>query len=246
MLLPQVRRAAARGAADGYCVLAAEQRAGRGRQGRSWEAPPGTALLASVLLRVPGSALPGVPFAAGLATVDAVAETAGVACALKWPNDVIADGRKLAGILVEVAGATAEGRRAVIVGLGLNRTVESFPAGALGVSLHQLVQDPPAIDAVLTAWLGALDARIASLEADGLAAVLSAWRDRATGLGTRVTASGPEGVVSGIAEGVDAQGALLIRTDAGVLHRRLAADVHLSLPAQAAPSRGDAAAPTQQ
>src|SRR5579884_1145421 len=82
-----VRAAAAAGAADGYCVVAAEQTAGRGRHGRRWHAPAGTALLTSVLLRIDGQLLPGLPFAAGLAVVDALAGTARLEAQLKWPND---------------------------------------------------------------------------------------------------------------------------------------------------------------
>src|SRR5207302_65944 len=109
-----VRAAAREGAAAGFSCLAGEQLAGRGRQGRRWVAPPGSALLASVLLRPSEVAAPGVPIAAGLAVVDALASRYGVEARLKWPNDVIAGGGKLAGLLAEVEPAAAqEGRVAV-------------------------------------------------------------------------------------------------------------------------------------
>ncbi len=139
-----VLRAARDGAAEGFCCLAGEQTAGRGRQGRSWVAPPGSALLTSVLLRRPPAIATGIPFAAGLAVVEALAATCDVHARLKWPNDVLAGAGKLAGILSEVEpAASSTVQVAVALGLGLNLTVDAFPAGAAGVSLHRLVSHPP-------------------------------------------------------------------------------------------------------
>src|ERR1700758_242067 len=90
----RARELAMQGAVDGTLVTAAEQSAGRGRQGRTWTAPPGRSLLCSVLVRHPPRLIPMV---AGVA----VAELAGEQAKLKWPNDVLVDGRKVAGILVE-------------------------------------------------------------------------------------------------------------------------------------------------
>src|SRR5205823_4113792 len=103
------RELAAAGAPHGMLVTAAEQSAGRGRQGRTWTAPDGRALLCSVVVREPPALL---PLAAGVA----VAEVVGAEAQLKWPNDVLTDGRKVAGILVE--GRPQEGW--VVVGIGLN------------------------------------------------------------------------------------------------------------------------------
>lgn len=224
-----VRRAARGGAAAGYCCVAGEQTAGRGRHGRSWQAPPGTAVLASVLLRVKPVAAIGVPFAAGLAVLDALDAKAPVEARLKWPNDVLAGGGKLAGLLVEVEpGAPPDDAgAAVVVGLGLNLSVDAFPAGARGVSLHQLGPAVPRRDALLEAWLTALWARVRALEADGLPRLLTDWRRRAVGLGEAVIAETPSGTVHGVAEGVADDGALLIRTTDGVV-RLIAGDVHMT------------------
>ncbi|HET9051986.1 MAG TPA: biotin--[acetyl-CoA-carboxylase] ligase, partial [Candidatus Dormibacteraeota bacterium] len=114
--------AARAGAPAGWCDVAEEQSAGRGRLGRRWEAPPGAALLASIVLR-PRGRLTWVPIAAGLAVADAVRETCGVAARLKWPNDVLAGPGKLAGILAEVEprGAPVP---AVVLGIGVNVAVD--------------------------------------------------------------------------------------------------------------------------
>src|SRR5438270_10426386 len=140
----EVRRAARAGAAEWYCCVADEQTAGRGRLGRSWVAPPGAALLASVLLRPHEAVLTGLPFAAGLAVLDALQSTCGLETRLKWPNDVVAAGGKLAGLLVEIEPAAALPERpAAVLGLGLNRTVDRFPDGVAGASLHLLTTSPP-------------------------------------------------------------------------------------------------------
>jgi BirA family biotin operon repressor/biotin-[acetyl-CoA-carboxylase] ligase len=221
-----VLRAAREGAAEGYACVAAEQTEGRGRQGREWTAPPGTALLASVLIRRSPAVASGIPFAAGLALVDVLATAHGVAAGLKWPNDVLVDGRKLAGILCEVEPAGADEDVAVALGLGVNLRVERFAGGIEAVSLHTLVANPPAAEELLMAWGAALGTRIAMLERGGISALLTDWRGVAVGLGGPVTVHGPSGIVAGVAVDVGDDGALLVEAS-GRTHRFLAGDVHL-------------------
>jgi BirA family transcriptional regulator, biotin operon repressor / biotin---[acetyl-CoA-carboxylase] ligase len=222
-----VLRAARAGAAEGFCCLADEQSAGRGRQGRVWTAPAGSALLASVLLRRSPAVTAGIPFAAGLALVDALIGCCAVTAALKWPNDVLAGGRKLAGILCEVAPGPALGSRvAVAVGIGLNLSVDRFPAGVSGISLHALVEHPPDAEVLLFAWAGALRRRLAGLERAGIASVIGDWRAHSIGLGLPVTIVSASGSFEGVAIDVADDGALLVDS-AGEVHRVLAGDVHL-------------------
>lgn len=227
-----VRAAARAGAAEGWCCVAAEQTAGRGRLGRRWEAPAGQALLVSVLLRPPAALAGAVPLLGGVAVADAVAACSGVQVGLKWPNDVLAgDGGKLAGVLAEVEPAAVGAARvqdlAVVVGVGLNLTVDDFPPGVAGASLHRLAGRAVGWEEALAALLTALGARLAELREGGVAATVAAWRERAVGIGGRVTvqtASGPlEGDIAGIAE----DGALLVATAAGGVVRVLAGDVRL-------------------
>lgn len=221
-----VLRAAREGASEGYACLAGEQSAGRGRQGREWIAPPGTALLASVLMRRSPAVASGIPFAAGLALVDVLAAEYRVAAGLKWPNDVLVDGRKLAGILCEVEPAGGAEHIAVALGLGVNLRVERFPDGIEAVSLHTLVASPPAADVLLMAWGAELGSRIAVLEQGGISPLLTDWRRVAVGLGGPVTVHGPSGIVAGVALDVGDDGALLVEAS-GRTHRFLAGDVHL-------------------
>jgi len=222
-----VLRAARAGAAEGFCCLASEQTAGRGRQGREWIAPAGSALLASVLLRRSPAVASGIPFAAGLAVIDALLASGGVTARLKWPNDVLVDGRKLAGILGEVAPDSAPGGAvAVALGLGLNLRVDQFPAGVDGVSLHTIVERPPDAEILLLEWGDALRGRIAELEKGGIAAVVADWRRHSVGLGQPVTVESASGTLEGLAVDVADDGALLVASDAGI-QRVLAGDVHL-------------------
>jgi BirA family biotin operon repressor/biotin-[acetyl-CoA-carboxylase] ligase len=223
-----VLRAARAGAAEGFCCRAIEQTHGRGRQGRDWVAPSGTALLASVLLRRSATVASGIPFAAGLALVDTLGAAAGVTAGLKWPNDVMVDGGKLAGIISEVEPtASTGGRVAVVLGIGVNLRVERFPEALRAVSLHTIAGTAPDAEVLLLAWGDALGVRMAALERGGIAALLGDWRRHAVGLGSSVNVDGPSGTLSGVAVDVAEDGALLVDV-AGRLHRLLAGDVHLT------------------
>jgi BirA family biotin operon repressor/biotin-[acetyl-CoA-carboxylase] ligase len=221
-----VRDAALRGAAPGYCVVADEQTAGRGRLGRRWVSPPGTSLLASVLLR-PQATLEGIPFVAGLAAIDALRRECRLEAQLKWPNDVLLEGRKLAGVLVEGISRSGAAAPLVIVGLGMNLMVRAFPDDVSAVSLDQLVARAPDRDRVLSAWLGALTTRLSQLADDGLAALLADWRCHAWGLGQPATVTTPAGIYAGVAVDVDDTGALVLRTHSGI-QRVVAGDLTVS------------------
>jgi BirA family transcriptional regulator, biotin operon repressor / biotin---[acetyl-CoA-carboxylase] ligase len=204
----RAKELAAAGAPHGTLVTADEQTAGRGRQGRVWTAPPRSAVLMSVVLRELDELLP-------LAAAVAVCEALPVDAALKWPNDVWIDGRKVAGILVE--GRPQEGW--AVLGVGLNVGTEQFPdeLAELATSLRlvgQAVSTEDVLRALLSslgAWLGAPPAR-----------VLKAWRSRDALKGQRVRWSDGEGVAGGI----DDSGALVVETSAGVVTLD-AGEVHL-------------------
>jgi len=224
-----VRAAARGGAATGFCAVAEEQTAGRGRQGRHWVAPAGAALLCSVLIRT-GGRLEWLPLAAGVAVAEAVATVCPVAPRLRWPNDVMAPGGgKLGGILAEVEPAAPGGGTAVAVGIGINVSVDGFPQGIDGASLHRLCPaEPPRREALLGALLLRLSSWLDVLELRGTDAVAAAWTALAIGLGDPLRAETPTGAVVGHALGLDADGALVVVTDFGEQVRLVAADVHLT------------------
>jgi len=180
-----------------------------------------------LLIRRSPAVAPGLPFAAGLALVDALRSLCDIDAKLKWPNDLLVDGRKLAGILCEVErAASTHHRLAVAVGVGVNLTVTTFPAGSHGISAHELAP-PPDASQLLDRWLHGLAARIRRLEHSGIPGLRGEWLERATGLGERVRVAGPSGEVAGVAADVDGDGALVINTDSGPV-RLLAGDVHLA------------------
>ncbi len=200
---------AAGGATHGTLVTADEQAAGRGRQGRQWTAPAGSAVLMSLVLRELDELLP-------LTAAVAVCEALPVDATVKWPNDVWIDRRKVAGILVE--GRPQEGW--AVLGVGLNVSTTEFPpelaetATSLLLSGTDTTRDRVLDDVLrsLSEWLGAPPE-----------AVLSAWRSRDALKGERVRWSGGEG----IADGIDDSGALVVQTrdgrvtlDAGEVHLR--------------------------
>jgi BirA family transcriptional regulator, biotin operon repressor / biotin---[acetyl-CoA-carboxylase] ligase len=203
------RELAAAGAPAGTVVTAREQTAGRGRQGRAWAAPPGQALIASVVVRPFGPLLP-------LAAAVAVADVAGEHARIKWPNDVLVDGRKVAGILVEAR--PAEGW--AVVGVGLNAAVEldALPA-EVRARAATLGRRPDELDAVLAELLAALDGALA-LDDDAL---LERWRARDALVGREVS----WGAGRGTALGVDRDGHLLVERPDGGREALSAGEVHL-------------------
>jgi BirA family transcriptional regulator, biotin operon repressor / biotin---[acetyl-CoA-carboxylase] ligase len=240
-----VRAAARAGAAAGFCCVAMEQSAGRGRQGRVWAAAPGSALLVSLLVRVGTDVAGGVPLVGGLAVCDAV-ERLGVATdvvGVKWPNDVLVDGHgKLAGVLAEVEPAAAHGAGedglAVALGVGLNLAAQEFPPGVEAAALDGLVSRAVPWEEALAELLTALGTRLAQLALGGIPATAAAWRSRAVGLGRPIEARTPAGVLHGTAVDIADDGALLVDTGAPTLTRLVAGDVHLVPPpaAEAGPS----------
>jgi BirA family transcriptional regulator, biotin operon repressor / biotin---[acetyl-CoA-carboxylase] ligase len=198
------------GAPHGTLVTAGEQSAGRGRQGRTWSAPPGRALLMSLVLRELPPLLP-------LAAAAAVADIAGPQATIKWPNDVLLDGRKLAGILVE--GRPQEGW--AVLGIGVNVAVrEDDLPPELRDRATTLGLEPGAVEPTLTALLAALEQRLG--EDDD--AIVAAFRDRDALHGRAISwARG-----HGIAAGIDDEGRLLVDCDDGTRDALDAGEVHLA------------------
>lgn len=209
----RARALALRGAPHGTLVTAGAQTAGRGRQGRTWTAPAGRALLMSLVLR---GWPPLLPLAAAVAVAD-VAGAGGADITIKWPNDVLLGRGKLAGILVEARPQDGW----AVLGIGMNVAVrrDDLPA-ELRERAAVLALEPAAIEPTLAALLDALDARLA-LEPPAL---LDAFRARDALLGRRVRWQRGEG----IAAGVDEAGRLLVDRPDGEQVALDAGEVHLA------------------
>lgn len=219
-------------------VTADEQTAGRGRQGRRWVAPSGSALLMSLALRptwlAPAHATSLVQLAS-VALCEAVAAQ-GIPTGLKWPNDLLvpvdpaaAEWAKVAGILLEsqLDGAQLS---AVVIGIGVN--VSAAPPPELtrypAVSLQQAAGRPISRLALVRALLQRLDVWYNRLALGNSVELFAAWRARLRTLGTPVTIELADGVLHGLAEDVDASGALLVRDSAGMVRRVSSGDVGMT------------------
>jgi BirA family transcriptional regulator, biotin operon repressor / biotin---[acetyl-CoA-carboxylase] ligase len=206
----------ARGGPEGQVLVAEEQTAGRGRMGRSWVSQPGASLTFSVLLR-PAAVPPGrrgwLPLLTGVAVAMAVRSAAAVPATLKWPNDVLAGDRKLAGILAEQSGET------VVIGIGINVATAAdalplSPSGLPATSLHVEGADV-ARDVLLSEVLGQLEHYYLPFRANPdpePSGLLAAYRALCDTLGRQVRVELPgDRSLAGVAEDVDRDGRLLVR-----------------------------------
>ncbi|HKY35738.1 MAG TPA: biotin--[acetyl-CoA-carboxylase] ligase [Polyangiaceae bacterium] len=209
-------KAAKAGARHGALCGAETQSRGRGRRGSEWHSEPGAGLWFSVLLRpqLTAEVAPALSLCAGLAVREAVASRSAAQVAVKWPNDVLAGGRKIAGILIE-SQVIGQQLRGVVVGIGLNVEQRAFPSELVGVatSLALLEARDRAREPLLVDVLAGLEARVARLEAAGVSSISEEVRQHDALLGKRLRIDEREGIGAGI----DDTGHLLLRTDAGLV-----------------------------
>jgi BirA family biotin operon repressor/biotin-[acetyl-CoA-carboxylase] ligase len=225
------RAAAQRGALAGSLFVADTQERGRGRRARSWSAPPGSGILASLVLRpsMDASRLPPLALVVGLAirdVIDAclaaeasdnVAREARSRVTIKWPNDVLVDAKKCSGILVE---ATIQGSTptSVIVGFGINVRASSLPpeVASRATSLEAAGAATSRLDRaeILGHAIAVIDARVTRFERAGLASLIDELRAHDGARGRSVMIDGEPGVADGIAD----DGSLIVLTERGVIH----------------------------
>jgi BirA family biotin operon repressor/biotin-[acetyl-CoA-carboxylase] ligase len=227
----EAARLARAGASHGTVVIAASQTAGRGREGRTWASPAGSGLYLSAIVRppLPLALVPPMTLAIGIGLCDAV-RSFGADAVLKWPNDVLivrSEGaRKLAGVLVE---AQSQGQRleAVIVGIGVNLSGPLPPELAdRAITLEQASPEPVDRETFIAEVCAHVEFWIDRYAAIGLPLIVPAWHERmACGLAARATIDGA--ALVGEVAGLDGDGALLLRDDAGVVHRVRSGDVEV-------------------
>lgn len=208
------------GAGDGTMVWAIEQTGGRGRRGRVWLSPPGN-LYTGTIFR-PGKPLheaATLTFVASLAAADTAAATPGVIgdIRVKWPNDVLIDGRKFVGILLETEGD------ALLVGVGVN--VSHYPEDSErpATSLLEAGAVMPEVAATLERWAAALARWYAVWREGGFAPIREAWLSRAVGVGSEILVRTPTWEARGLFAGLDTDGVLLLEPSDGGASRRISA-----------------------
>ena len=216
----EVARFAGEGAEEGFCVVADEQTAGRGRLQRAWSSAKGAGLYFSILLRpkLTPERWPLITFVAALATGDALLEAASVQTDIKWPNDLLANERKICGILAEAID-TPDGR-AVVLGIGINLTNQAFPADLANVATSVANESGRTAEreAILSALLQAL-ARWYSLlqEPDGAEKIAAAWASRSSyANGKLVQVTNGDETLQGRTRGIENDGALRLETPRGI------------------------------
>lgn len=214
--------------ADLSMVLAEMQSAGRGRRGRAWLSPPGLNVYLSCLKRFDGgfAALSGLSLAVGVIVMRTLAALGIDGAGLKWPNDVLSDRGKLAGILVELGGEY-QGPCAAIIGVGLNVRLTAAlheQAGQPVNDLATLAGRAPDRNRVAAALIAALAEGLEQFERDGFAAFVNEYARHDLLRGKPLRVQGSQAMLEGVGAGVDARGALLLQADDG-LHRIDSADV---------------------
>ena len=220
-----LRELAARGAREGTVVIAEAQRRGRGRQGRPWFSPPGLNVYTSVLFRpaIDTEQLLSFSFIASLALVDAL-DALHVPAAIKWPNDVLAGGKKVAGTLIDcgMRGAAVD---YVILGIGVNVNIRTAalrdalgPAAHFATSLAEELGHEVDRNALLAAWLDGVGAWHLRWKQEGSAVLRKAWADRDILTGRRVEVRGEGVTFEGRVLGLGRSGALVVADTLGRRH----------------------------
>jgi BirA family biotin operon repressor/biotin-[acetyl-CoA-carboxylase] ligase len=220
--MDDARAGASSGAPHGTVYLAEEQTRGRGRFGRRWVSPPGKNLYLTILLKPDAERLRRLSMTSPLAICLGVEDVCSLRPSIKWPNDVQVGGRKLAGILIESELSGAAVNHALVgIGLNVNDQIDEPEIAAIATSLARECGRDVAREAVLAALLNEFEELYESGE------VFDAWRDRLVTLGQRVDAAFGDEKLQGVAESVDADGSLLLRTPSGELVKLEAGEVSL-------------------
>ncbi|MEN8614550.1 biotin--[acetyl-CoA-carboxylase] ligase [Dehalogenimonas sp. THU2] len=222
--MDKARALAHKGAPEGTLVVAAEQTAGRGRLTRSWLSPAGSLSLSLLLYPSPDK-LPYLTMLAGLAVAQSIERTTSLRTDLKWPNDVLIDSRKVAGILVE--SGMVRGRHFAVLGIGINVNVDisGYPEIAdIATSLSDEAGSPVDAMALLRAAVVSLETLYTEFS---VSAILQDWRKKLVTLGKPVRATLGDTVIEGMAIDITDDGALVIRQSDGNDYVVVAGDVTL-------------------
>ena len=214
----EAARLALEGAAEGVCVVAGEQTAGRGRLQRQWISPKGAGLYFSVVLRprIDQSSWPLITLAAAVAVHDALLEAYGLKTDIKWPNDILSGSRKLCGILAETVDTTAG--RALVLGIGINLSSSAFPPDVreIATSVHLETGKVPNLEIIMRSLIIAFERQYETLQSHGGEDILGEWSIRSSyASGKRIRVANGQEVFEGMTRGLESDGALRVETDEG-------------------------------
>ncbi|MDI3481889.1 MAG: BirA family transcriptional regulator [Tepidanaerobacteraceae bacterium] len=226
----QAKKLAQQGAPHGTLVIADEQTGGKGRMGRSWLSPAGEGIWVSVILKprfMPFDA-PKLTILTAVAVVEAIRRETCIPAEIKWPNDILVEGKKVCGILTEMS-AELDALNFVVIGIGINVNSDFFPeeirdkAISLKMALGETVKR---LD-IMSCFLERLEYHYNASISQGFESVFEKWRKLCCNLGKPVEIVAGSKVITGIALNIDAQGALMIKKDNGEIEKVLSGDVSL-------------------
>lgn len=222
-------RLAQEGAPEGTLVLAEEQYGGKGRRGRSWVTPAGSAIAMSMLVRpqIRPDHVSMITLVIGMAVARACREFCGVEAKIKWPNDVVVDGRKISGTLTEMS-SEIECVRYAVIGTGINTFIEQFPSELQHTanSLHRIMGKKPdraGLVAEVMKWFEINYEKF--LQTENLCLLREEYNALLAGIGGAVRVLEPENEYTGISEGINDMGELLVRREDGTLEQVYAGEV---------------------
>ncbi|SDH06722.1 BirA family transcriptional regulator, biotin operon repressor / biotin-[acetyl-CoA-carboxylase] ligase [Alteribacillus persepolensis] len=220
------------GAEEGTIVVADEQREGKGRLGREWHSPPGTGLWCSLILRpdVPPQNAPQLTLLTAVAVTEAIKEATSIDASIKWPNDILIDQKKTAGILTEMQ-SEPDRVQAVIIGMGINvnQQMEHFPdellsvATSLSISSNQQTYSRAQVIAVI---LQRLEHWYDEYLKNGFTKVKQQWEKLSVTIGKEITATTVQKTIRGVAKGITEDGVLMLRKPDGDIEHIYSADIH--------------------
>lgn len=218
------------GVADGTVIIADRQSAGRGRLGRRWESPTGVNLYTSILLRplIPVQQAPQLTFLSAVAVAESLSQLYQLPARVKWPNDVLVNGRKIAGLLNEMNAETEQVHFVILgVGVNLNMTGEQFPEELNYPATSVFLETGEKVDRVLfiRTFLEKLDGFYTEFIADGFVPIRRRWEALCELMNARVRIDQQQGALQGTVVGLDNDGALRLQLDDGRVERVLAGDV---------------------
>jgi BirA family biotin operon repressor/biotin-[acetyl-CoA-carboxylase] ligase len=217
--MDMARRMAKEGMEEGTIVLASQQTSGRGRLGREWLSFPDSSILLSIIFRPKVPQLPQLNMVAGLATVHSIEKASGLKALLKWPNDVLLNGKKVCGILMENIFEGGE-LKAAIVGIGLNVRLDTSRFGAISATATSLSKElgrEASPWEILPFLLKELERSYRELQGGGSMLIYEKWLACVETLGKVVRVKSGDSVEEGYAESIDLDGSIILRRSNGSL-----------------------------